>query len=409
MGLGKCRSCGANTLITLIDFGDMPLANSYPASEDACQREMLMPLHAVFCETCWLVQLLDSVSPELLFDQYSYLSSYSTTWLEHAERFVDKAISKWNLTKDSLVLEIASNDGYLLKNFLARKIPVLGVEPAENIALQAISQEIPTLQTYFNLDLSQKLKKDGINPDLVIANNVMAHVPSLNDFVAGVANLLSPSSIFSIEFPSVQTLLTEGQFDQIYHEHYSYFSLHSCSDVLERHGLRVIDVETLPTHGGSLRVTAALGDAKNNVSGSVAELMEKEVQSGLCDLSIYQRFGKLASDRTSSVMRLLKSLVDNGKVIAAYGAAAKGNTLLNYCHIDRSIIDFVVDKSPLKHNHFLPGSHIPIYDVDILETKTPDFLVLLPYNLENEIIAQLKSSGLFSGQFIGTLPQAHII
>jgi SAM-dependent methyltransferase len=402
-----CRFC--NTLLknTFVDLGSTPLANSYLPTADAPDQSY--PLHVYVCSKCYLVQLHHTVSPENIFGHYAYFSSYSSSWLEHATRFCDKMKKRLSLNSSSKVVEIASNDGYLLKNFVAANIPCLGVEPAKNVAEVAIANGVPTEVVFFGKASAQALKDKGHAADLIAANNVLAHVPDLNDFVGGFKVLLKPDGVISVECPHLLKLIQQNQFDTIYHEHYSYYSLLTLEKIFAAHGLEIFDVEELPTHGGSLRIFAShAGKPRWPSSPAFAKVKQDEKHAMLDSLAGYEGFSKQVKTVCDGLLTFLKQEKTKGKKIAAYGAAAKGNTLLNVCGINTDLISFVVDKNTAKQNHFLPGSKIPIFGPEKVFAEKPDYLVILPWNIAEEVREQMKDIRSWGGKFVTAIPQLRV-
>jgi 2-polyprenyl-3-methyl-5-hydroxy-6-metoxy-1,4-benzoquinol methylase len=404
-----CRSCGAALGRTVFDLGQVPLANEYPSSELECESEQRFPLSVKLCEQCWLLQLDEVVPPDRLFSDYAYFSSYSDTWVSHAEEYVELMQARWQLDDSSLVVEVASNDGYLLRHFVARGVPVLGIDPAENIVSAALAVGVPTEVGFFGSQLAGDLVVRGVAADLLVANNVLAHVPETNDFVAGLATVLAPEGILTIEFPELATMLVGAQFDQIYHEHVFYFSLTSCEALLRRNGLRVIDVSHLPTHGGSLRIVACHQAASHIEAESVATTRQEEHRLGLTSTGAYDAFAAAANERADSVRTFLAGALTSAPRVAAYGAAAKGNTLLNYCGASTREIGYVVDRSPHKQGHFLPGSHLPVFSPDKLLSDHPDFVLVLAWNLLDEVVASLPEVAEWGGKFVTTMPTLTVL
>ena len=405
-----CRFCDAPLTETFVDLGSMPLANSYLQPGDLARHEPAYPLHARVCDTCRLVQVDDVVPPEAIFGDYAYFSSYSASWVAHAGRYAVMARQRFGLTGASQVVEIASNDGYLLKHFRDAGIPVLGIEPAGNVAAAAEAAGIPTRVTFFGEATARSLVAEGIAADLLVGNNVLAHVPDLNDFVAGLAIVLKPDGVLTMEFPHLLRLIEDVQFDTIYHEHFSYFSLLTVEQVFARHGLRVFDVESIPTHGGSLRIFVCHDACRSLASGpALALLRAEEKQAGLDRDTGYRGFAARVAQVRDGLLAFLAAQRAAGCRIAAYGAAAKGNTLLNYCGIGPDAIAYVVDVSPHKQGRLLPGSHIPIESPDILRRHRPDFLLILPWNLKREIIEAHGYIAEWGGQFVVAIPQIEII
>lgn len=374
-----------------------------------CHREYFYPLHAHVCETCYLVQLPELQSPEEIFSNYSYFSSYSETWLKHAKDYTDLMIERFGLDSNSQVIEIASNDGYLLQYFKERKISVLGIEPAKNVAVVAQEAGIPTTVKFFGVQTARKLATEGKYADLLLGNNVLAHVPNLNDFVRGLKLLLKPQGIITMEFPHLMRLIEENQFDTIYHEHFSYFSFITVKKIFEKHCLTLFNVEELPTHGGSLRIYARhTKDTSKPINKSVNELIAKEEAGGFTKMEFYLSFFEKVKETKRNILDFLIKAKKQGKSIAGYGAPAKGNTLLNYCGIRTDFIDYTVDRSPHKQGHFLPGSHIPIYHPDKIKETKPDYLLILPWNLKEEIMQQMAHIYQWGGQFVVLIPNVTV-
>jgi SAM-dependent methyltransferase len=388
----------------MLDLGSMPLANSYLRGDQLEQPESSFPLRAMVCDRCYLVQLDTLVDPAAVFSDYAYFSSYAASWVEHAARYASQMIERFSLDARAMVVEIASNDGYLLKHFVARGIPCLGIEPAANVAAAAIAAGVPTRVEFFSLAAAHRLVDAGIRADLIVANNVLAHVPELRDFVAGCQMLLAPGGIATFEFPHLLRLMQERQFDTIYHEHYSYFSLLAVRPVFARQGLTVFDVEELPTHGGSLRLFVQRAGAGHAIQPAVAEIEKREMAAGLGDSRTYPAFGLAAEQVRGEFCEFLRQARRDGLRVAAYGAPAKGNTLLNYCGIGRDLIELTVDRSPHKQGRFLPGSRLPILHPDALRELRPDLLLILPWNLRAEIIEQMSWIGEWGGRFVTAIP-----
>ena len=405
----KCRFCDSNLSKIFIDLGDSPLANSYLKESDF-DNEKFYPLCIFLCEKCFLVQLEELETPENIFSDYAYFSSFSSSWLKHATDFVDMIISRLSLDKNSLVVEIASNDGYLLQNFVKKNIPVLGIEPARNVAKAAIEKNIPTKVEFFDSTLAKDLTKDGKYADLIIGNNVLAHVPCLNNFIDGLKILLKPSGIITLEFPHLLQLMKNNQFDTIYHEHFSYFSLLTAQKIFTFHGFTIFDVEEISTHGGSLRIYIKhIENDKISIDDSISILLEKEKQYGLESISTYTDFIKNVEEIKKKLQEFFNDAKNSGKKIVCYGAAAKGNTLLNYCKIDSNSIDYVVDQSPYKQGLFLPGTHIPIKNPNEIQITKPDYLIIIPWNLKDEIMEQMKHIRNWGGKFVVPIPEVKII
>ena len=403
-----CRACGGKSLHRILDLGDQPLANSYLETAEQAEHEARYPLRAVLCDDCRLMQLDYSVPPEIIFSDYAYLSSISDNWVEHARRFALSAIERFALDAQTLVLEIASNDGYLLQHFVAQGVPVLGIEPAGNIAKIAQDRGVRTENRFFNPATAAWLVETQTRPRLIVANNVLAHVPDLFGFISALSQVMTPETALSIEVPHLLKLLQDCEFDTIYHEHYSYFSLMAVENCLRPHGLRVFDVEELPTHGGSLRLFVCSEDAGWKQSPNVNAVRAKETAARLDHLDRYAAFADQAYGLRGRLLAFLRTAKSEGKVVAAYGAAAKGNTLLNYCQADRDLIAFAVDRSPLKQGRLMPGSHIPILAPDVVFDRKPDYLLVLPWNLIDEIEAQMAGIRKWNGRFVVPIPDVEV-
>jgi SAM-dependent methyltransferase len=406
----KCRFCGGALRHTFVDLGMSPLCESYVPADRVNAMEPFYPLHAKVCERCLLVQLEEFVAAEDIFSEYAYFSSYSDSWVEHARKYVEMAVERFGLDGNSLVAELASNDGYLLQHVVQRGIPALGIEPAANIASVARERGIETIVAFFGQELAGQLARDGRAADLIVANNVMAHVPDLNDFVGGIATLLAPEGVVTVEIAYLLRLIESNQFDTIYHEHFSYFSLLTGQKVLAAHGLEVFDVEELKSHGGSLRYYAQHADTgRHAVTPRVAELAERERELGFDTLEAHLSF----SDQVNETKwRLLEFLIERrreGKRIAGYGAPGKGNTLLNFCGIRTDLLAYTVDRNPYKQGRFLPGTHIPIRHPDALEQDRPDYILILPWNLKEEIVQQLAYAREWGAQFVVPIPQVQVL
>jgi 2-polyprenyl-3-methyl-5-hydroxy-6-metoxy-1,4-benzoquinol methylase len=409
MRTGCCRFCGAGLRHTFVDLGMSPLANTYVTLAQLHQMEPFYPLHVYVCERCFLVQLEEFASPEHIFSDYAYFASYSDTWLRHAQLYVEMAIERFSLNAHSQVIEIASNDGYLLRYFTAKGVPVLGIEPAANVAETAIQKGIPTRVEFFGEDMARRLRAEGLQADLIVGNNVLAHVPKLNDFVRGLKLLLQPHGVITLEFPHLLCLMAENQFDTIYHEHFSYFSFSTVEQIFAAHGLTLFDVEELPTHGGSLRVYARhVEDGSKPVEIRVEELRRREGAAGLADLKHYGSFADRVRETKFKLLEFLIGARRRGGSIAGYGAPAKGNTLLNYCGIRTDLIEYTVDRSPYKQGHFLPGTHIPIHRPDILLERRPDYLLILPWNLKDEIISEVAFVRQWGCRFVIPIPEVRV-
>lgn len=403
-----CRFCGASLEITLVDLGATPLANAYVEPAGADVPDQLYPLHARLCTSCFLVQVDDVVPPDEIFGDYAYFSSYSDSWVEHARRFAVAATARLALDATSLVMELASNDGYLLRHFAGLGVPTLGVEPAKNVAVVAQDAGIETVVDFFGSSLAEALVADGRRADLVVANNVVAHVPDLNDFVTGIARVLAPTGVLSIEVPHLLRLIEEVAFDTIYHEHFSYFSLFTLERVLAAHGLAVFDVEELATHGGSLRVCAAPIHAQRTESPELGAVRRAEATAGITTLEPYERFASRVERCRAGFQRFVANAATSGSAIAAYGAAAKGNTFLNYCRVTDADIDYVVDRSPHKQGLLLPGSRIPVRPPEHVRETTPSYLLILPWNLRQEIAEQMAGISAWGGRFVVAVPAVEV-
>jgi hypothetical protein len=405
----ECRACGGRLAVTMADLGMQPPSNAFLASLADAGREKRYPLRAKVCEDCRLVQVDYDVAPEELFGNYVYFSSYSDEWLAHARAYCVMAQRRFSLDGDSLVVELASNDGYLLKNFLEMGIPVLGIDPSDTVVAAATQIGVPSLVEFFGERLAERLAAEGRRADLIIGNNVVAHVPLLNDFIAGISVLLKPQGTVTLEFPHLLTLIEHVEFDTIYHEHYSYLSLFALEKVFGRHGLRIYDVEKLPTHGGSLRIFASHAGRAGVEDGAALEAVRREeAAAGLPDLTTYARFSERVAACRRSVLDFFAAAKRQGRTVAAYGAAAKGNTLLNYCGLTPEDISMVADRNPHKQGKFLPGSHIPVVSPEELLRGKPDYVFILPWNLQEEIRRQLKDIAAWGGKFVTPVPLVRI-
>jgi SAM-dependent methyltransferase len=406
---GTCRICARPLIHTVVDLGMSPLCETFLTLEQTDRMEPYFPLHALVCDGCFLVQLKEYVAPEEIFREYAYFSSYSTSWVDHAASYCRMITDRAGLDASSLVVEIASNDGYLLQHFIPLGIPVLGVEPAANVAQVAIARGITTRVDFFDLALADELVRDGKQADVIVANNVLAQVPDLNTFVAAMTRLLKPTGVITVEFPHLQELLAENQFDTIYHEHFSYFSLTTVDLLAGRHGLKVVDVERLRTHGGSLRVYMAHAGAGRSPTAHVSAILDEEKRRGLQDVRSYAAFSEQVRATKRKLLSFLITAKDAGKTICGYGAPGKGNTLLNYCAIGTDFLDFTVDRNPYKHGRFTPGMHIPIHPIEMIAQARPDYVLILPWNLRQEIMPQLDYVGDWGGKFVIPIPQVTII
>jgi SAM-dependent methyltransferase len=404
-----CRFCGAGLRRTFVDLGMSPLCETYPSAAELNRPEMYYPLHVYVCEACFLVQLDQYESAEKIFGDYPYFSSYSDSWLKHCETYCESMRQSFGLDEKSLVVEVASNDGYLLQYFVRNQVPVLGIEPAANVAKVAIEKGVPTLARFFGTRLATELASKGSCADLIIGNNVLAQVPDLNDFVEGLKILLKPQGILTLEFPHLLQLIEGNEFDTIYHEHFSYFSFLTAVRILNSHGLRVFDVEELPTHGGSLRVFACRReDSARRIERNVAKVLEQEKKARLDCVEGYQTFASQVKQTKFALVDFLLSAAQQGKTVAGYGAPGKSATLLHYCGIEKDFIAYTVDRSPHKQGRFLPGSHIPIYHPDRIRETRPDYVVILPWNLKDEIIDQLHFIREWGGRFVVPIPKVTI-
>jgi SAM-dependent methyltransferase len=404
-----CRFCSQPLEAPFLDLGVSPLANSYLRPADLERAELFHPLAVYRCRACQLVQLPAAERPEAIFSDYAYFSSYSASWLAHAERFATAAVARFGLGSASRVVEVASNDGYLLRFFATHGVPVLGIEPAANVAEAARALGIRTISRFFGLEAARELAAAGETADLLVGNNVLAHVPDLNDFAAGLAHLLKPTGVLSMEFPHLLRLLAESQFDTVYHEHFSYFSLATASRVFAAHGLVVFDVEELPTHGGSLRVFAARAEAGREPSERVQDLLARERAAGLEQDAVYAGFGAQAQRVKHGLLRFLLDAARDGKTVVGYGAPAKGNTLLNYCGVKADLLAYTVDLSPHKQGQYLPGTRIPIHAPERIFETRPDYVLILPWNLRDEIAAQMAAVRDWGGRFVVPIPEVTVL
>jgi SAM-dependent methyltransferase len=404
-----CRSCGQTVSRSFVDLGMSPLCENFLSADQLDQPEAFYPLHAYVCEQCWLVQLRQYVAPAEIFGEYAYFSSYSDSWLRHAQEYCRAMIWRFGIGQDSQVVEVASNDGYLLKNFVERGIPALGIEPAANVARAAQAKGVPTRVEFFGEAAAERLVAEGTQADLLVANNVLAHVPDLNDFVAGLARLLSPRGVLTLEFPHLARLIEGNQFDTIYHEHFCYFSLLAAERVLARHALAVFDVDELDTHGGSLRLYVRHADQPQPlVEPAVAALRARERAAGFEQAAAYEGFAERVRRTKRKLLAFLIEAREAGKHIAGYGAPGKGNTLLNYCGIRQDLVDYTVDRNPYKHGKFTPGTHLPIYPPERLAETRPDYILILPWNLREEILAQLAYARRWGARFVLPIPELHV-
>jgi hypothetical protein len=404
-----CLFCATELRHTVVDLGMSPLCESYVSADQLNHMEPFYPLHVYVCHRCYLVQVPEFVSPEAIFREYAYFSSYSDSWLAHVKGYVDAISECLGLTAASQVVELGSNDGYLLQYFVAKGIPALGVEPAQNVAAAAVARGVPTVTRMFGRRTAAELVASGYRADLVCGANVLAQVSDINDFVGGIPLLLKPSGVVTVEFPHLMRLVEENQFDTIYHEHFSYFSLISVERIFAAHGLTLFDVEELPTHGGSLRIYARhAADAARPVGPRVRELHAREEASGFDRLERYATFTEQVHETKRRLLEFLIGAKRRGKRIAGYGAPGKGNTLLNYCGIGRDFLDYTVDRNPYKQGKFLPGTHIPIHAPEMLRQTRPDYVFILPWNLRDEIMEQLADVRSWGGQFLVPIPDVKV-
>lgn len=405
----NCRFCSTNLENTFADLGMSPLSNAFIEKNKADKKEEFYPLKVYVCKECFLVQIPEYSSPEEIFKEYAYFSSYSDSWLEHASKYTDMMVNRFGFDKSSLVVELGSNDGYMLQYFQKKNIPVLGVEPAENVSEVAVEKGIPTLVEFFNTKTANEMKEEGKMADLLMGINFLAQIPDLNDFVKGMKTVLKPNGVITVEFPHLLQLMENNQFDTIYHEHFSYFSFLTIEKIFEEHGLSMFDVEELPTHGGSLRVYAKHSEnMTHRVSKNVEGLKKKETKEGMDRLETYQCFNEKVKKTKRNILKFLVAEKDKGKTVVGYGAPAKGNTLLNYCGIGTDFMDFTVDRNPYKQETLSPGSRIPVFaPAKIWETK-PDYVVIMPWNLRDEIAEQMHDIRDWGGKFVTFIPNVEV-
>ncbi|MET1084746.1 MAG: class I SAM-dependent methyltransferase [Burkholderiales bacterium] len=405
-----CRFCTAPMRHTFVDLGMSPLCQTHIEPDQLNHAEPFYPLYAYLCRKCFLVQLEQYVGPEQIFSDYAYFSSYSDSWVDHARRYVEAVIERFTLGPGSLVMEIASNDGYLLQHFVKQGVPCLGIEPAANVAAAAKARDIPTTVRFFGRSAAEDLAHDWGRPDLLLGNNVLAHVPDLNDFVAGMKCILKPTGVITMEFPHLLRLMQENQFDTIYHEHFSYFSFFVVEKVFAHHGLTLFDVEELPTHGGSLRIYARhTENATVPVFGRVEALREREFEAGLSRVECYDSFAEQVRETKRKLLEFLIAAKRAGKQVVGYGAPGKGNTLLNYCGIRTDFLDYTVDRSPHKQGRYTPGAHIPILHPDRIRQTRPDYVLILPWNLKEEISRQMAFIRDWGGRFVVPIPEVRVL
>ena len=407
--LPHCRFCGTGLYYTFVNLGMSPLCESYVCAEQLNQMEAFYPLHVYVCEECFLVQLEEYVTPESIFTEYAYFSSYSTTWLQHCNNYTLQMIERFKLNRNSFVVEVASNDGYLLQYFVEHGIPCQGIEPSVNVAKAAIERGVPTLIEFFGEESARRLAREEKQADLIAGNNVLAQVPELNDFVSGLKILLKPTGVITIEFPHLMQIMKENQFDTIYHEHFSYFSFVSVEKIFAAHDLVLFDVEELPTHGGSLRIYARhASDHSKPVTDRVVDLRNREIEAGFTQIQHYMNFSDQVQETKRNILEFLIEAKQAGKSIAGYGAPGKGNTLLNYCGIRTDFLDYTVDQNPYKQGKYLPGTHIPINHPNRIRETHPDYVMILPWNLKEEIMHQLSYISEWGGRFIVPIPKVEI-
>ena len=405
-----CRFCNAPLKHTLVDLGMSPLCESYLTADQINQMEPFYPLKVYVCSECFLAQIEEYVKAEDIFTEYAYFASYSDSWLQHAKNYTELMIERFKLGKEHQVIELASNDGYLLQYFVERGIPALGVEPAKNVAKVAVEKGIPTITEFFGVSLANKMAQEGTRADLLLGNNVLAQVPDLNDFVAGMKTVLKPGGVITIEFPHLMRLIEGNQFDTIYHEHFSYFSFIAAERVFSEHGIALFDVEELPTHGGSIRIYGRHAeDTSKPVTDRAKELKNREIRLGYDRMETYSTFSEKVKETKRKILDILIDERRKGKTIVGYGAPGKGNTLLNYCGIRDDFLDYTVDRSPYKHGRFTPGTHIEIFSPDRIAKDRPDYLFILPWNLKDEIMGQMSFIRDWGGKFIIPIPEPRII
>ncbi len=406
----KCRFCGSSLHHTFVDLGMSPLCQTHIEPHQLNHMEPFYPLHAWVCGNCFLVQLEEYVSPGQIFSDYAYFSSYSDSWVEHARRYSVAMRERFGIGPGSQVMEIASNDGYLLQHFVKAGVKCLGIEPAANVAKVAVEKGIPTTVRFFGVETAQAIAAEHGKPDLLLGNNVLAHVPDINDFVGGMSRLLGPAGVITMEFPHLMQLMDQNQFDTIYHEHFSYLSLLSVERIFAHHGLVLFDVEELPTHGGSLRIYARhAADEAKAVQPAVGALRQREIDAGLNRLDTYSRFEAQVHRTKRDILDFLIQAKRDGKRVVGYGAPGKGNTLLNYCGIRNDFLDYTVDRSPHKQGRFTPGTHIPILAPEVIRETKPDYVFLLPWNLKDEIMVQLSYVREWGGRFVVPIPTLQVM
>ncbi len=406
----SCRFCNTPLEHTFVDLGMSPLCESFLLGDQLNQMEPFYPLKVYVCRNCFLVQLQEYVSPEEIFTEYAYFSSYSESWLQHAKNYTELMIERFKLDSKAQVIELASNDGYLLQYFVEKGIPVLGIEPAKNVARVAIEKGIPTLAEFFGVKLARKMSQESEKADLLLGNNVLAQVPDINDFAAGMKMVLKPQGVITVEFPHLMRLIEGNQFDTIYHEHFSYFSFIAAERIFAGHGITLFDVEELKTHGGSIRIYGRHAeDVSKPVTARALDLKERELRAGYDRMETYSTFAKKVEETKRRLLQILVEVKNQGKKIVGYGAPGKGNTLLNYCGIRSDFLDYTVDRNPYKHGRFTPGTHIEIFPPDRIKEDRPDYLFILPWNLKDEITRQMAFIREWGGKFIVPIPEAAIL
>lgn len=407
----KCRFCNSELSSEFIDLGFAPPSNSYLTAAQLNEPEVYYPLKLFVCTKCFLVQVDEYKKADTIFsNDYAYFSSTSTSWLEHSRRYVDKMVTEYGINSNSFVIEIASNDGYLLQYFKERGIKVLGIEPAASVADAAINKGIETIKEFFGSGLAGKLRDEGLLADLILGNNVLAHVPDINDFVAGLKTALKPEGFITMEVPHLVQLIGNSQFDTIYHEHFSYLSFTTTCEIFRSHGLTVFNVEEISTHGGSLRIYSKHSDDHSrDIDKSVKELLEKEERKGIRTLGYYSGFKEKVEKIKLDFLTFLIDARESGKTVAAYGAAAKGNTLLNYCGVKNDLIGYVVDRAESKQGKYLPGSHIQVVTESHLIKRKPDYVIILPWNIKEEILEQLNYIKSWNGSFVLIIPELKVL
>lgn len=407
--ISSCRFCHTKLQYTFVDLGVSPLCNNMVKPEASHEMEPFYPLHCYVCHNCYLVQLEEFVSPDHIFDDYTYFSSYATSWLDHAKRYTDLMMDRFNIDTNSLVTELASNDGYLLQYFVEKNVPVLGVEPAANVAAVAQENGIRTEVQFFGVETASLLAAQYGQADLLLGNNVLAHVPDINDFVGGMKIMLKRNGVLTMEFPHLQRLMEENQFDTIYHEHFSYFSFQVVNRIFAHHGLTLFDVEELPTHGGSLRIYGRhTEDPSQPVTERALSLLEREQHLGFTTIEFYAQFAEQVKETKRQFLDFAIQAKREGKTIVGYGAPGKGNTFLNYCGVSTDFLDYTVDRSPHKQGLLLPGTRIPVYAPDKIDETQPDYVLILPWNLKTEISEQMAHIRQWGGQFVVSIPEVKV-